>query len=80
MSGKEKRVVKKERSVNFTESEQRVIANEVTKRSAIISGELSATLTNAHKILAWQQVTECVNAVSPTSRTVDNVSTTKGLY
>lgn len=75
MSRKGKTSVKKERSPNFTDEEQRVLAAEVAKRSAVINGEFSATLTNGHKTLAWAQVTDCVNAVAPTYRSVDNVST-----
>jgi hypothetical protein len=65
----------KKRNDNFTESEKRILASEHVKYEKIISGELSASLTNKHKDHAWAQLANAVNAVAPTHRTVASVST-----
>lgn len=66
----------KKRSINFTESEKRVLASEYIKHERILAGEFSPSITMEHKNRAWSQVADAVNAVAPTCRSLESVSTT----
>jgi hypothetical protein len=58
---------------NFTADEVQTLSESVRKRKAIIEARLSPGITAASKELAWQAITEEVNAASNISRTADDI-------
>ena len=57
---------KKLRRPNFTEAEMLTLIEEVKKREHIILSKLDNTMTARSKEFTWEEVTNCVNAVSTT--------------
>ena len=63
------------RRPNFTEAEVLTLIEEVKDREHVILSKLDNTVTARAKEHAWEEVTNCVNAVSTTQRKPDEVKT-----
>ena len=66
---------RQKRKDNFTDEEIEVLVKEVVARKGTIQDPISASLTHAMKLAAWNNIADAVNAVSGIHRTVKETRT-----
>ena len=64
---------KKQRKAKFNDRELEVLVDNVSIHYKVISAKFSDVLTNRHKTDAWKKITESVNAVGTSARTVEEI-------
>lgn len=64
---------KRGRAANFSEAELTILGDEMAKNHKLLTSKHSDTVTNRRKQDLWQSITDSINAVSETRRTVKQV-------